>query len=256
MLVEVPHAGLALPESVRETITVSQETILRDSDVYVDRLWDHAPRHGASLLVSHVSRYVIDLNRGPDDIDRETVPDHPAPRPTQARGVVWRVTTDGAPAMTAPLRYGQLRERIATLHEPYHRALRETLDRKRERFGYAILVAGHSMPSRSRDGATRRADVVPGTRGRTTADPRVIDLVDRHFRAAGLSVRHDEPYRGGWTTGSYGQPSQDVHAIQIELNRALYVDEASCRPKDAELEGLRDLTAGLLDRLAQLDLRR
>ncbi|AKF08616.1 N-formylglutamate amidohydrolase [Sandaracinus amylolyticus] len=254
VVVEVPHAGLAIPERVASSLIVPREAVLRDSDLYVDRIWDEAPAHGATLLVAKVSRYVIDLNRAPDDVDRDTVPDHPAPRPTQARGVVWRVTTDGRPALRSPLRYADLRDRLDAFHDPYHRALRETLERKRERFGYAILVAAHSMPSTSRDGATRRADVVPGTRGRTSADPRVIDVVERHFRAAGLSVRHDDPYRGGWTTGHYGRPDEGVHAIQIELNRALYVDEPSSRPKDAELAWLRDLAGTLLDRLAHLDL--
>jgi N-formylglutamate amidohydrolase len=100
----------------------------------------------------------------------------------------------------------------------------------------------------------RRADIVPGTRGRTTADPRVIDFVDRHFRAAGLSVRHDDPYRGGFTTGHYGRPDESIHAIQIELNRALYVDESTSRPKDDALSMLGKLCGGLLDRLANLNL--
>lgn len=254
VLVEVPHAGLAIPDGVESSLAVPRDAVLRDSDLYVDRIWDHAPEHGASLLVANVSRYVVDLNRAPDDVDRDTVPDHPAPRPTQARGVVWRITTDGRPALRAPLRFEELRGRLERFHEPYHRALRAALDAKRARFGWAIVVAAHSMPSMSRDGATRRADIVPGTRGRTSADPRVIDAVERHFRAAGLSVRHDDPYRGGWTTGHYGRPESGVHAIQIELNRALYVDEPTCKPKDAELAWMRSLSAGLLDRLGQLDL--
>jgi N-formylglutamate deformylase len=255
VLVEVPHAGLAIPEDVPGAIVVPRDAVLRDSDLYVDRIWDHAPDHGASLIVSDVSRYVVDLNRAPDDVDRDTVSDHPAPRPTQARGVVWRVTTDGRSALRAPLRYEDLRARLAAYHEPYHRAVRETLDAKKARFGFAILLAAHSMPSLSRDGTIRRADVVPGTRGRTSCDPRLTDVVERHFRAAGLSVRHDDPYRGGWTTGHYGRPDAGVHAIQIELNRALYVDEPTCRPKDAELAWMRTLGASLLDRLAKLDLR-
>jgi N-formylglutamate deformylase len=254
VLVEIPHAGLAIPETVAGSLIVPRDVVLRDSDLYVDRIWDHAPEHGATLLCASVSRYVVDLNRAPDDVDRDTVPDHPAPRPTQARGVVWRVTTEGRPALRAPLRHAELRARLEIFHEPYHRALEAALERKRERFGWAVLVAAHSMPSTSRDGSSRRADVVPGTRGRTTADPRVIDAVERHFRAAGLSVRHDDPYRGGWTTGHYGRPERGIHAIQIELNRALYVDEPTSRPKDAELAWMRGLCGTLLDRLGTLEL--
>ena len=254
-LVEIPHAGLAIPEGVAGSLTVARDVVLRDSDLYVDRIWEQAPEHGATLLCASVSRYVIDLNRAADDVDRDTVPDHPAPRPTQARGVVWRVTTEGKPALRSPLRYADLQDRLAHFHEPYHAALEAELERKRERFGWAILVAAHSMPSTSRDGTARRADVVPGTRGRTTADPRVIDAVERHFRTAGLSVRHDDPYRGGWTTGHYGRPERGVHAVQIELNRALYVDEPTSRPKDAELGWMRTLCGALLDRLGALELR-
>lgn len=253
VVVEVPHAGLAIPEGVARSLTVSPDVVLRDSDLYVDRIWERAPEHGATLLCAHVSRYVIDLNRAADDIDRATVADHPAPRPTQARGVVWRVTTEGHPALREPLRYVDLCDRLAMFHEPYHEALARELHRKRARFGWAILVAAHSMPSKSRD-SLLRADIVPGTRGRTTADPRVIDLVDRHFRGAGLSVRHDEPYRGGFTTGHYGRPDEAIHAIQIELNRALYVEESTSRPKDDALSRIGSLCASLLDRLAGLDL--
>jgi N-formylglutamate deformylase len=254
VVVEVPHAGLAIPEPVASQLNVPRDALLRDSDLYVDRIWDAAASCGATMLVADVSRFVIDMNRAPDDVDRQTVPDHPAPRPTQARGVVWRTTTDGRSAVRAPLTYAGLVDRLQAYHEPYHRALRQALEGKRARFGFAILIAAHSMPSTSRDGHTRRADVVPGTRHRTSADPRVIDAVERHYRAAGLSVRHDDPYRGGWTTGTYGRPERGVHAVQIELNRALYADEASSRPKDGALEWMRSLSAGLLERLGGLEL--
>jgi len=254
VIVEIPHAGLAIPEGVARSLVVPRDAVLRDSDLYVDALWSHAPQHGAHLLVAQASRYVVDLNRAPDDVDRDTVVDHPAPRPSQARGVVWRVTTDGRPAMRRPMRYAELTDRLEAFHAPYHRALRRLVDEKRARRGHVILVAAHSMPSTSRDGAQRRADVVPGTRGRTTADPRIIDAVERHFRVAGLTVRHDDPYRGGYTTGHYGKPDAHVHAIQIEINRALYTDEATCRPRDAEITWLRGLVGSLLDRLATLPL--
>lgn len=256
VLVEIPHAGLAIPEDLDSALSVPRDAVLRDSDLYVDRIWDVAPERGATLLVSRISRYVVDLNRAPDDVDHDTVPDHPAPRPSHGRGVVWRLTTDGRPVLRRPLAHAELQARIARFHEPYHRQLRQIVEEKRERFGHAIVVAAHSMPSASRDRAIRRADVVPGTRGRSSADPRVIDAVERHFRAAGLTVRHDDPYRGGYTTGLYGRPEHGIHAIQIELNRALYVDEASCRPKEAELAWIRTLVAGLLDRLGALDLGR
>ncbi len=257
LLVEVPHAGLAVPESVRDEVAVTSEVVLRDSDVYVDKLYARAPDDGASLLVANVSRYVVDLNRAPDDVDPQTVPDHPDPRGVQPRGVVWRVTTDGRPALREPLTFAALEERLRRFHAPYHTTLERELARKHERFGFAILLAAHSMPSVSRGAPMQaaRADVVPGTRGRTTADARLIDLVDRHFREAGLTVRHDDPYRGGWSTAHYGRPEEGRHAIQIELNRALYVDESTGRPKDGEFEAVEALVRALVRKVGALDLR-
>lgn len=256
VLVEVPHAGLGVPESVRSQLAVPRETVLRDSDVYVDKLYARSPSAGATLLAARVSRYVVDLNRAPDDVDPQTVPDHPDPRGVQPRGVVWRVTTEGRPALREPLSYPALVDRLERFHAPYHRALEAQLAEKRERFGHAILLAAHSMPSVSRTGVSTapRADVVPGTRGRTTADARVIECVDAHFRAAGLTVRHDDPYRGGWSTGHYGRPADGWHAIQIELNRALYVDEATSQPKDGEFEALSALVIELVRKLGELEL--
>jgi N-formylglutamate amidohydrolase len=259
VLVEVPHAGLAIPEAVRGEVRVGDEAVRRDADIYVDKLYAGAPEVGASLLTAAVSRYVVDLNRSPDDVDAETVADHPYPRPLQPRGVVWRLTTDGRPTLDRPLTHTELQQRLAAFHTPYHDALRRELEAIRERFGFAILLAAHSMPSVGRlghlDTGARRADVVPGTRGRTTAHPALIDLVDRHFRSAGLTVRHDEPYRGGWTTSHYGRPHLGWHAIQIELNRALYVDEMTGEPRDGEFERLAALVTDLVEKLGAIDPR-
>lgn len=259
VLVEVPHAGLAVPDLVREQIIASRWAILRDADPYVDELYAEAPQAGATLLAAKVSRYVVDLNRSPDDVDGETCPDHPTPRAMQPRGVVWRMTTDGRPALRRPLRHAELEMRLEAFHRPYHDALRQQLQRIRERWGYAILVAGHSMPSIGRSGhsdsGVRRADIVPGTRGRSTADRRVIDLVDAHFRAAGLTVRHDDPYRGGWSTGHYGRPEEGWHAVQIEVNRALYMDESTGEPRPEPMQRVRELLRVLVEKLGRLELQ-
>ncbi len=258
LLVEVPHAGLSLPEAVRDQLLAPEDAVLRDADIYVDELYAHAPSKGATLLVARVSRYVVDLNRAQDDVDAATVTDHPTPAGAQPRGVVWRTTTDGRPILARPLSYQQLLARFEHYYLPYHRALRRTLEELRERFGHAIVLAGHSMPSLGRsmhtDPGVRRADVVPGSCGRTSADPRIIDLVDAHFRAAGLSVRHDDPYRGGYTTSHYGRPREGWHAIQIELNRALYVDERTCTRKPAELARLQEILDALVVKLCALQL--
>ena len=129
----------------------------------------------------------------------------------------------------------------------------------RARHGFAIGLAAHSMPSMGRGlGApkpVRRPDVVPGSRGGTSADRRVLELVEAHFTDAGLSVRHDDPYRGGHTTAHYGRPHEGWHVVQIELNRDLYVDERTSEPRTGDFEALQAVLTALVGKLGQLDLR-
>lgn len=256
VLVEVPHAGLGIPPLVADEIVTTHQAAMRDADLFVDRLYADAPSRGAVLLAASLSRFVVDLNRAPDDLEPSDSPESTRGRLAQPRGVVWRVATDGHPLWTRPLTADQVARRIAAYHAPYHAALRGEIDRLRATHGTVRVVAAHSMPSTARpfakDPGPRRADVVPGTRGRTSADARIIDLVDAHFREAGLSVRHDEPYKGGYTTQHYGRPRDGVHVVQIELNRALYMDEVTCHPIEPSFGSLRALLAGLVQRLGEL----
>ena len=256
VLVEVPHSGLQVPPEVESEIDATPSAMLRDSDIYVDQLYQRAPENGATLLVSRVSRYVVDLNRGPEDVDSAAVPKHPKARHVPARGVVWRARTDGTPLLRSPLTVAQFGRRIDLFYEPYHRTLREVAAQIREQHGQVVILAAHSMPSTGRrtmgGGEVRRADIVPGSRGRSTADGRIIDLVDSHFRDAGLSVQHDQPYRGGWTTSTYGAPKRGQHAIQIELNRALYVDERTSEIKKHDFAQLQTVLDQLVGKLGNL----
>jgi N-formylglutamate amidohydrolase len=256
VLVEVPHSGLHVPPEVEPEIDATPSAVLRDSDIYVDQLYQRAPENGATLLVSRVSRYVVDLNRGPEEVDSAAVPRHPRARHIPARGVVWRARTDGTPLLRAPLTIEQFTQRLSLFYEPYHQTLREVAAQIRKEHGQVMILAAHSMPSAGRrvlgGGAVRRADVVPGTRGRSTADGRIIDLIESHFREAGLSVKHDDPYRGGWTTSSYGAPKRKQHAVQIELNRALYVDERTSEIKKNDFVQLQRVLDELVGKLGKL----
>ncbi len=256
VLVEVPHSGVQVPPEVESEIQSTPLAVLRDSDIYVDQLYRGAPKNGATLLVSRVSRYVVDLNRGPEDVDSAAVPRHPRGRHIPARGVVWRARTDGTPLLRAPLSIEQFSRRLELFYNPYHQALRDVAAQILQEHGRVLILAAHSMPSSGRrtigGGKVRRADVVPGTRGRSTADGRIIDLIDSHFREAGLSVKHDDPYRGGWTTSSYGAPKRGQHAVQIELNRALYVDEHTSEIKKEDFAQLQAVLEQLVHKLGKL----
>ena len=253
VLVEVPHAGLVVPEEVRALLTVDERAVLRDADAWVDALFAEVVGHGATLLTARCSRYAVDLNRDETDHDPGSVVGSTHPKGTAPRGVIWREGSDGAPALRRPLTPAEFAARIARYHRPYHQALARELDALRARHGVAVLLSAHSMPGMGRpqlaQAARRRADVVPGTRGRSTAAGAVIDAVDAHFRGAGLSVRHDDPYRGGATTQRYGRPGSGLHAIQVELNRDLYMDEKALAPKPDAMAWLRTLCSALVPKL-------
>lgn len=227
VVVEVPHAGLTIDPVALATLTAPARCIGMDADLYVDELCAAAPSLGATLLISRVSRYVCDLNRSEKDIDSSSVENGGSG--VAPHGLVWRLTTEGYPAIAAPIKAAEFERRLQKIYRPYHETLQHLLEQKRERFGYAILLSAHSMPSMGRfghvDSGTTRASIVPGSRGRTTAAARVIDLPDELARKRGWSVVHDVPYRGGFTTAHYGRPAEHIHAIQVEINRRLYMRE-------------------------------
>jgi N-formylglutamate deformylase len=241
LTVEIPHAGLFVDGPTLSRLAAPARAIGRDADLYVDELYAGAPAHGATLITSQVSRYVCDLNRSELDVDAESVEGAP-PHARATRGIIWRLTSEGARVLEAPLPRTELERRLDTYYRPYHRAVAEILERKRARFGFAVLLAAHSMPSVGRAGhgdpQAVRADVVPGTRGRTSAAAAFIDRVDAHARAAGLTVAHDDPYQGGYTTQHYGRPDLRVHVVQVELARRLYMDEPTLT-KHAGFERMR-----------------
>jgi N-formylglutamate amidohydrolase len=230
LVVEIPHAGLWVDGPALALLAAPARAIGRDADLFVDELYAEAPARGATLLVAHVSRYVCDLNRSEHDLDADAVEGAPAGA-RATRGIVWRLTSDGARVLDAPLPRRELDRRLDAYYRPYHRTLAALLERKRAKFGFAVLLAAHSMPSVGRaahgDAHQPRADVVPGTRGRSSASPRIIEAVDAHAKAAKLSVAHDDPYQGGFTTQHYGRPDAGFHVVQVELARRLYMDEAA-----------------------------
>lgn len=257
VVVEIPHAGLGVDTTAMATLSAPARAIGNDADLYVDDLYERAPLLGASMLVSHISRYVCDLNRGEGEVDARSVAGSTGG--SFPHGLIWRRTTDDQPALVAPLSGQELQRRLQTIYHPYHRALADLVSAKLTRFGHVVVLCAHSMPSRGRpghrDSGTERADIVPGSRGGRTAAPLVIQTPELLATERGWSVTHDDPYRGGYTTGLYGRPSQDVHAVQVELARRLYMDESTLRKKEADFPRVAAYCDALVERLGSLQLK-
>jgi N-formylglutamate deformylase len=256
LVVEIPHAGVLVDPESLATLSAPARAIGQDADLYVDDLYENAPQAGASVLVAHASRYVCDLNRADTDIDGLAV--QGAPTRSAPHGLVWRATTENQAALQAPLPARELERRLALVYRPYHRAFENLIEGKLERFGYAVVLCAHSMPSSGRlghsDAGRERADVVPGSRGRTTAAPSVIEVPELIAHEMGWSVAHDDPYRGGFSTGHYGRPDRRVHAVQVELARRLYMDERTLRKKPNDFETVKVFCERLVARLGAVAL--
>jgi N-formylglutamate amidohydrolase len=226
VVVSVPHAGIST-EGFAAALSPSLD-VRCDADLFVDELY--ALAQPTAFLHAKLSRFVCDLNRHPDDVSARAVPAHPAPRNADGRGFLWEVTTTGAAALAGPLSLEDWQIRQA-IHAAYHGALTQALERARRKFGFAVLLDGHSMPSVGRAGHTdsgrARAAIVPGDRRGTSCSPALSRLVGEHFEAAGLTVAFNDPYQGGYITTHHGNPKGDIHAIQIEMRRDLYMNEAA-----------------------------
>lgn len=254
VIVEVPHAGLEVDAEALATLVAPALAIGRDADLYVDELYADAPDVGATLLCARMSRYICDLNRSEHDVDRDTV--QGASGRSSPHGLIWRSTTDSRAAIARPLPKSELERRLQAYYRPYHDKLDELVRARLDRYGFVVLISGHSMPSRGRDGhddpGRERADVVPGTRQRSTAAAAVIEATEDVARRFHLGLAHDDPYRGGHTTVRYGQPAAGIHAIQIELNRRLYMDETTLTRKPNEFRVIRSFCRALVQQIAAL----
>ena len=255
VVVEVPHAGLGVDAAALSTMLVPARCLARDADLFVDEVVRDVVLEGATLLIAGASRFVVDLNRDEEDHDAAAVAGSPGE--SAPHGVVWHRATLGERVLSAPVSRDELTRRLDAYHRPYHRELTALIAEKRQRFGHAVVVSAHSMPSNGVDGRGRtvaRADIVPGTRGRTSAATALIDHVDREARTHGFSVRHDDPYRGGFVTRHYGKPARNVHVVQIELARRLYMSEDTLCTIEPGMTRLRGFYRDLARTLATVPL--
>lgn len=252
-----PHSGREYPWSFLKRSVLDELAVRSSEDAFVDLLFSDAPRLGTPLLTATAPRAFVDLNRGPDELDPAVIEGASQvghnPRVSSGLGVIPRVVSGGRVIYRGKLPMAEAQERLDAYWHPYHAALQDLLAESHAQFGEAILIDCHSMPqeaiSPDRDG--RRADVVLGDRFGAAAGREVTERIEAAFAAAGLRVARNTPFAGAYITQHYGRPSRGQHVVQVEINRALYLNESRVRP-NGRFDDMRRLISGIMAEIVDI----
>ena len=228
-----PHSGRVYPRDFLAAARLDLATLRRSEDSFVDDLIIGTVRRGHPVMRAHFPRCYVDVNREPYELDPRmfegrlpSFANTRSMRVAGGRGTVARVVGDSQEIYGVRIPVDDALRRIENLYKPYHRALRRLLTRVHRDFGAAVLVDCHSMPSTAGTKDERhRADVVLGDRYGTSCVGAVAETIEATLRRLGYAVSRNKPYAGGFITEHYGNPAAGVHSIQLEINRALYMDE-------------------------------
>jgi N-formylglutamate deformylase len=257
VLFNSPHSGNVYPHAFLTSSRLDMATLRRSEDSFVDELALGVVRRGYPLMRAHFPRCYVDVNREPYELDPRMfegrLPSFANTRSMRVAGglgTVARVVGDAQEIYGQRIPVDDAIRRIESLYKPYHRGLRRLFTRMHRDFGAAVLIDCHSMPSSTGSKDERpRADVVLGDRYGTSCVAAVAETVEQVLRGLGYSVSRNKPYAGGFITEHYGNPAAGLHAMQLELNRALYMDErryersATFGRLAADLEALADQLA-------------
>lgn len=247
-----PHSGRIYPDDMMSASRLNARDIRRSEDALVDGLIEGGRVAGAAMVLCRVGRAYVDVNRDPWELDEamfsDAVPEHAraiTARVAAGLGSVPRVVGDGRQIYARKLRFAEAEARIAAVHAPYHAAVEGLLAEARRRFGAAVLIDWHSMPSAASRGEARKGrpkpDVVLGDRHGAACAPGLTALLKRELERAGYVVALNQPYAGGYTTQTHGRPEDGVHALQVELDRGLYLDERTLEARPGFERLRRDL---------------
>jgi N-formylglutamate amidohydrolase len=231
LFVSIPHSGEMVPDSVYWLRDLSEQVLMRDVDRYVDLLYRPAlERHAIPHIVAECHRYVIDLNRLPEDYDEASVIGAPWPVGKHPKGLHWSVTTFGEKLMQNPMTMDLHIELVAKYYTPFHQQIVKLANNFKQAKDIFHLDL-HSMPSvgtgMHNDPGEKRADIVVSDFHGKSSRKDFSELVISAYTGAGFQVAHNWPYFGGGITQIYGRPDTGHHTVQVELNRALYMDEES-----------------------------
>ena len=257
-----PHSGTEYPADFLAASRLDPVALRRSEDSFVDELFGAGPRLGAPLLSARFPRAYVDVNREAYELDPSMFADAlpkfvnaGSPRVRMGLGTIARIVASGEEIYAKKLRFAEAQRRIERLYRPYHRALRGLVEETEALFGGCLLIDCHSMPSGT-DSACERsgADIVLGDCHGVSCAPRFVEAARRLLTERGFAVAINSPYAGGFTTGHYGRPSVRRHALQIEVNRGLYMNERDYQRKPNFTRLVQDL-AELVDHLGRVAQR-
>ncbi|WP_297768530.1 N-formylglutamate amidohydrolase [uncultured Roseovarius sp.] len=254
-----PHSGRDYPWTFLRRTTLNEHSVRSSEDAFVDQLFDCAPRVGAPLIKAGAPRAYVDLNRSADELDPALIEGVSRqghnPRVVSGLGVIPRVVANGQAIYSGKLSMDEAEHRIETYWRPYHIALQGQLDQAHLMFGQSILIDCHSMPHEAMDAVVRRGvrrpEIVLGDRFGAAADGAIVDRIEAAFAGAGLVVTRNTPFAGAYITQAYGRPTRERHAVQIEIDRALYMNERLIRP-NGNFEAFRRILRGVVRDIAEI----
>ncbi|AGU52466.1 putative N-formylglutamate amidohydrolase [Variovorax paradoxus B4] len=268
LVLDSPHSGTVYPEDFRPVCDLA--TLRRAEDTHVEKLYAFAPAMGAAWIEAHFPRSYLDANRDTTELDTALL-DGPWSEPLSTdprvlskvrlgKGLVWKLTDEGLPIYDRLLGVDEVRGRIDNCWRPYHAAVAEAIDAAHARHGYSIHINCHSMPAIAGSHATDfpglvHADFVIGDRDGSTADPALSQRICEHLRARGYSVDYNHPYKGVELVRRHGRPAGHRHSIQVEVNRKLYMDEATLALDEAGAARLRQDLQSMVAMLLATDPR-
>lgn len=254
-----PHSGRDYAWSFLRTTVLDEHTIRSSEDAFVDQLFDCAPQFGATFLKAGAPRAYVDLNRSIDELDPALIEGQQRtgqnPRVASGLGVIPRVVANGRAIYRGKISNDVAQKRIADYWVPYHQMLQKLLDSAHNTHGQAVLIDCHSMPHEAMDGVARGGmrcpDVVLGDRFGASASNDVVDRIEAAFVAAGFSVTRNLPFAGAYITQAYGRPSRGQHAVQVEIDRSIYMNEKLIRPNGA-FDDVRASLRTVISEIAQI----
>ena len=237
LILASPHSGRHYPQSFLEMSKLSDHQLRIGEDAYIDQLISPLARFDIPILSAIFPRCFVDVNRGPDEIPPEYGPKHGVgKKPTSSRaraglGVVPSRITHDLDIYKTPLSYEQAKARIDRIYRPYHAQLTHLLNAAQSEFGRALLIDCHSMPGRGPNG-DKRVDIILGDRFGRSCESHITDNLEQVFQSLGYSVARNHPYAGGYVTHHYGNPDLGIDAIQIEINKDLYLNSVTLEPHE------------------------